>query len=88
MRTFGLVGYPLGHSFSKGYFSNKFSENNIRDCIYENFPIESISQLPEIIKANKSLVGLNITIPYKEAVIPYLDQLSDAASAIDRKSVV
>lgn len=82
MRLFGLIGYPLSHSFSKGYFSEKFQRENIKDCRYENFPLDDISQLTGIIENNPGLSGLNITIPYKEKVIPFLDSISDEAREI------
>ena len=71
MRKFGLIGYPLGHSFSGKYFAEKFHRANIYDCVYSNFEIASIAELPEILK-DPELEGLNVTIPYKESVIPYL----------------
>ena len=72
MRLFGLIGYPLGHSFSKNYFTKKFEEGGIADCRYELFPITSISDLPGLLQANPNLEGLNITIPYKKDVLSYL----------------
>lgn len=71
MRKFGLIGYPLGHSFSGKYFTEKFHRANIYDCVYSNFEIASIAELPEILK-DPELEGLNVTIPYKESVIPFL----------------
>ncbi len=71
MRKFGLIGYPLGHSFSEKYFRDKFGKAGITDCIYSNYPIASISLLTEILK-DPGLRGLNVTIPYKEDVIPFL----------------
>lgn len=82
MRVFGLIGYPLSHSFSKGYFTEKFRKEAIENCSYENFPIEDISDLPEIIAANTELCGLNVTIPYKEKVIPFLDEIAPEAAGI------
>lgn len=81
MRTFGLIGFPLTHSFSVKYFAEKFSREGITDCVYENFPIESIEELSLLLK-QKELAGLNVTIPYKESVIEYLDELDPAADAI------
>ena len=72
MRLFGLIGYPLSHSFSKKYFTEKFEKEGLKDCVYENFPIASIDQLRDILK-KPGLEGFNITIPYKEQVIGYLD---------------
>jgi shikimate dehydrogenase len=73
MRLFGLIGYPLGHSFSKKYFSQKFLDEGITDCRYELFPLENIGEFPRLLKEQPELCGLNITIPYKEQIIPYLD---------------
>ena len=81
MRQFGLLGYPLSHSFSRGYFSEKFKRETI-DAQYDNFALSSIEQLPQLIVENKLLVGLNVTIPYKQSVIPYLDALDPEAEAI------
>src|ERR1700692_17345 len=71
MRKFGLIGYPLGHSFSGKYFREKFQRESIEDCVYSNYEIPSISALPDILK-DQELNGLNVTIPYKESVIPFL----------------
>jgi shikimate dehydrogenase len=73
MRKFGLIGYPLGHSFSQKYFSEKFQKEGLADCSYENFPLTSIDQLPLLLKKEPSLGGLNVTIPYKQKVIELLD---------------
>jgi len=78
---FGLIGYPLTHSFSKKFWTKKFEEEKL-DCQYENFEIDSIEKLPEVIQNNPGLVGLNVTIPYKEQVIPFLDEIDDAAREI------
>jgi len=82
MRKFGLIGYPLSHSFSKKYFTEKFEKEGITDAQYELFPIESIKELPALLANEPDLVGLNVTIPYKEQVIPYLDELDPKAEAI------
>lgn len=83
MKKYGLIGYPLSHSFSKKYFSEKFNNESIKDCEYELYPIENINDLPLLLKKiGNELVGLNCTIPYKQAVIPYLDSLSAEADAI------
>jgi shikimate dehydrogenase len=79
---FGLIGYPLSHSFSKGYFAEKFDREGIEGCYYESFPLEMIEELPELLDKYKNLKGLNVTIPYKEAVIPYLDGVDPEAQAI------
>jgi shikimate dehydrogenase len=82
MKVYGLIGYPLGHSFSKGFFAEKFTKENIKDCIYDNFPLSTIEAFPALLKEQPDLCGLNVTIPYKQAVIPYLDELSPAAAQI------
>ncbi|MFY0253751.1 shikimate dehydrogenase family protein [Chitinophaga sp. 30R24] len=82
MKIYGLIGYPLSHSFSKGFFKEKFEKENIAGCLYENFPIPAITELPNLLAQQPQLQGLNVTIPYKEAVIPYLDELSKAAAQI------
>jgi len=81
MERYGLIGYPLTHSFSKRYFTEKFEKEKI-PATYENFEIEEISWFPDIIRNNPELIGLNVTIPYKEQVIPYLDELNDSAREI------
>lgn len=81
MRHFGLIGYPLSHSFSKKYFSEKFQREHITDCVYENYPLPSIHLFPQLIE-KEPVEGLNVTIPYKESVIPYLDYLDPAAEKI------
>lgn len=87
MDKYGLIGYPLGHSFSINYFNEKFENEGI-DARYENFEIASIRQFPEIIDTNPELRGLNVTIPYKEQVIDYLDSLSPEAQAIGAVNVI
>lgn len=81
-RLFGLIGYPLSHSFSKKYFAEKFATLDISDAYYELFPIPSIEEFPELISRHKNLIGINVTIPYKEVVIPFLDELDPAAAEI------
>jgi shikimate dehydrogenase len=73
MRKFGLIGYPLGHSFSKKYFTQKFSEENISDCSYENFPLESLDKFHDLLMENPDLCGLNVTIPYKTEILKFVD---------------
>ena len=87
MKKYGLIGYPLGHSFSKNYFNEKFHSEGI-DAEYVNFEIPHISDLPGIVAGNPNLVGLNVTIPYKEQVISYLDELDEAAAAIGAVNVI
>jgi shikimate dehydrogenase len=82
MKVFGLIGYPLTHSFSKKYFTEKFEKLGLTDCSYELFPLDKIEDLPQLIANNPNLVGLNVTIPYKEAVLPYLTGLDETAKAV------
>lgn len=79
MDIYGLIGYPLGHSFSRGYFNEKFEAESI-DAEYVNFEIPSIKEFREVVEKNENLCGLNVTIPYKEQVIPYLDDLDKATA--------
>jgi len=74
MPQYGLVGYPLGHSFSKKYFTEKFEREGLAGLSYENFAIPSIDEFPEILRRHPELRGLNVTIPYKEAVLQFLDE--------------
>lgn len=87
MKEFGLLGYPLGHSFSRAFFTEKFSREDI-DAEYLNFELPSIDALPQLLAEHPNLRGFNVTIPYKQAVIPYLDELSDEARAIGAVNVV
>ena len=81
MSAYGLIGYPLSHSFSPAYFEKKFAALNRNDS-YALFPLQDIQALPALIQAHPELVGLNVTIPYKEAVIPFLDDIDATAQAI------
>lgn len=81
MRKFGLIGYPLGHSFSGKYFREKFQRESVTDCEYVNFELAAISALPDILK-DPDLSGLNVTIPYKESVIPFLHKKDPVVDAI------
>ena len=82
MNVFGLIGYPLGHSFSKQYFTEKFDKEGIKDCVFEAFPITSINEFPSLLKNNPDLKGLCVTIPYKEQVLRYIDELSEEVKSI------
>ncbi len=82
MKLYGLIGYPLSHSFSKKYFAEKFENEGINDCFYDLFPLESIHFFPKLLEDNPNLMGLNVTIPYKEQIIPFLDKLEDSAAEI------
>lgn len=79
---FGLIGFPISHSFSKKYFSNKFLNEGINNCLYELFPLRDISELPYLIEDFPNLTGLNVTLPYKELVIPYLDEIEESVKEI------
>lgn len=87
MDIYGLIGYPLGHSFSKNYFSDKFVCEGI-PAEYLNFEIPTIEELPDVIARNPGLKGLNVTIPYKQKVIPYLDEISKEAQVIGAVNVI
>ena len=87
MDKYGLIGYPLGHSFSISYFNQKFADEGI-NAKYENFEISSIDQLQEILDVNPDLKGLNVTIPYKEKVMEYLDNVTPEAQAIGAVNVI
>lgn len=77
MKQYGLIGYPLGHSFSKKYFTEKFQREGISGVSYETFPIPSIRDLPALLKEQPTLAGFNVTIPYKEQVTGFLDGASE-----------
>lgn len=81
-KQFGLVGKNISYSFSKKYFTEKFQEEKLNKHSYENFDLESIQEFKSLIKDNKNIQGLNVTIPYKQEIIPYLDSLSKTAKAI------
>lgn len=83
MDKYGLIGYPLGHSFSKTYFSDKFKRLGQTDSCYELFPLESLNELETLVKNEPKLRGLNVTIPYKIGVLYYLDKISEEARAVD-----
>ena len=82
MNKLGLLGKNISYSFSKAYFKEKFENQQITDTTYENFDIETIDLFPSIIKNTKNIKGLNVTIPYKEVVIPYLDKINKKAKEI------
>lgn len=81
MKHYGIIGNPLGHSFSRGYFTEKSGRERL-DCVYDNFPIDRIELLHGLVDTHPDLVGLNVTIPYKQAVIPLLDGLDPQAEKI------
>lgn len=82
MRTFGLIGYPLSHSFSKKFFTEKFENEKIEACKYELFPMADAREMMDLIDSNSSLCGLNVTIPHKLNVMPFLNELDSAAKEI------
>lgn len=83
MKEYGLIGYPLTHSFSEKYFKEKFEREGLTDYTYRIFPLQNLSDLPGLIKANPDLCGLNVTVPHKIGVIYYMDKLDEAAKEID-----
>lgn len=87
MDKYGLIGFPLGHSFSRSYFTEKFKREGI-DAQYDNYPIEDARQLLDIVANNPELRGLNCTIPHKQAILPLLDELSDEAQCIGAVNVI
>lgn len=87
MKQYGLIGYPLGHSFSVGYFNEKFKAEHI-DAEYLNFEIPSIDNFMAVVEEHPELCGLNVTIPYKQQVIPFLDELDRTAAAIGAVNVI
>lgn len=82
MRLFGLIGYPLGHSFSQKYFKEKFEREAIKDCDFRNFELESIENFEDLLRKHPELSGLSVTIPHKETVIPFLHKLDETTSQI------
>lgn len=88
MKVYGLIGYPLGHSFSKKYFTEKFQKERLEDCAYELFAISSIKELPSIINSNPLLKGLNVTIPYKEQVLEYVTETTSAVKEIGASNTI
>lgn len=87
MTKYGIIGYPLGHSFSKGFFTEKFARESI-DAQYLNFEIPDVAMLPDVLRNNPELRGLNVTLPHKQAVIPLLDEMSKEAKEIGAVNVI
>lgn len=87
MDKYGIIGYPLGHSFSRGFFTEKFAREGI-DAQYLNFEIPDVAMLKDVLRENLELRGLNVTLPHKQAVIPLLDELSDEAREIGAVNVI
>lgn len=88
MRKLGLIGYPLTHSFSKQYFEQKFNALGIDDYTYELFPLKTITSLPKLLADEAQLIGLNVTIPYKQSVISYLDDTDISARMVGAVNVI
>ncbi len=81
-KVYGIIGYPISHSFSNSYFSEKFKREAIPNAVHKVFPIPSISEFPQLLSNEPQLIGLNVTIPYKETVIPYLHELDETAKLV------
>lgn len=88
MHRYGLIGFPLSHSFSKSWFEDKFAREGMKDLQYDLYPIHDIHQLSQLINSDPHLIGLNVTIPYKEKVIPLLDQIDPAALQVGAVNVI
>lgn len=86
--VYGLIGKKLSHSFSKKYFTEKFEKEGLSDCTYNLFELEEIAELPELVRSNPDIKGLNVTIPYKELVIPYLTHIDKNAERIGAVNVI
>ncbi len=82
MKQYGLIGNPLGHSFSKKYFTEKFENENLPDCYFEHYELKNIREISALMKEMKNLRGLAVTIPFKESVIPFVDVMDPVAAAI------
>jgi shikimate dehydrogenase len=87
MTKYGIIGYPLGHSFSKGFFTEKFARESI-DAQYLNFEIPDVAMLSDVLRDNPELRGLNVTLPHKQTVIPLLDEMSEEAMEIGAVNVI
>lgn len=88
MRTFGLLGRSLAHSFSQTYFSQKFDRLGLTDCRYELFELAEASELPRLLAQHPTLAGLNVTIPYKEKIWPYLTRVAPSAALVGAVNVI
>jgi len=88
MNEYALIGFPLTHSFSEKYFTDKFAAENIEDSVYKLYELPDIAAFPDLLKTHPQLKGLNVTIPYKESVIAYLDELDEAAAQIGAVNVI
>jgi shikimate dehydrogenase len=88
MRHLGLTGFPLGHSFSPGYFNNKFKQENVTDCRYVLYPVKSAREIKTLFDSDNLLEGLNVTIPWKQEVIKYLDAIDESAKDAGAVNVI
>jgi shikimate dehydrogenase len=88
MKAYGLIGFPLTHSFSENYFTQKFAAEGITDRVYSLYELPDIGQFPQLLQDRPDLVGINVTIPYKEAVIPFLNELEPEAARIGAINVI
>ncbi|MBT8196452.1 MAG: shikimate dehydrogenase, partial [Bacteroidia bacterium] len=82
MKQFGLIGYPLGHSYSKDFFTKKFNELELTDHSYDLFPVMSINRVVPLLQQNPDLQGFNVTIPHKQTIIPFLNEVTPVAKKI------
>jgi shikimate dehydrogenase len=87
-KLYGLIGYPLGHSFSKQYFTEKFQKEGLDNCAYELFPLQDIAEITELLANHPNLAGLNVTIPYKEKVLPYLHAQSPVVQQVGAANTI
>ncbi len=87
-KLYGLIGYPLSHSFSKRYFTRKFNSENIYDCEYRNFEIPKLHLLPDLLEKHQNLLGLSVTIPHKESILEWLDEIDEVAQQIGAVNAV
>lgn len=88
MKRYGLIGFPLGHSFSSKYFTEKFAREGIKDALYENYPLEDLELFPKLIENTEGLSGLNVTIPHKTTIIRFLSETDKDASAVGAVNVI
>lgn len=82
MKHYGLIGYPLSHSFSQKFFTEKFKKEKIADHVYELFELKNLSDFPELLRANTKLCGLNVTVPHKIGILRYMDWISEEARSV------
>jgi shikimate dehydrogenase len=81
-KVYGILGFPLSHSFSNRYFTAKFEKEALKDCVHKIFPLQDLEKFPELLKSENSLIGLNVTIPHKVSILPFLDELDETAKAV------